>query len=224
MPFSLKDVILQKPSGVVGPRRARTVEEEDAIRAARTPAQRRLENAMSLLFGAIGLPISDSDERPNQWSRAGELLSAAVPVAGSLRAVKSVRIPRKMSAEALENMRRRYAGDFYDKVEELGQTATDALRKEWPGPYNMHPDELAELRTSPDWKQLPEETRALLREMGKANWFEHDMPYAGAKAAFDLGHIQPDAPREAVQKAILESYPKNLRRAMSRYMTKALGK
>lgn len=90
MPFSLKDAILQKPPDVVGPRRARTVEEEDAIRAARTPAQRRLENAMSLLFGAIGLPTSDSDEQPNQWSRAGEVLSAAVPVAGPLRAVKTL--------------------------------------------------------------------------------------------------------------------------------------
>lgn len=103
MPFSLKDAILQQPADVAGARRARTVEEEDAIRAARTPAQRRLENAISLLFGTIGLPTSDSDEQPNQWARAGELLSAAMPVAGPLRAASSVRIPRKMSAEALHS-------------------------------------------------------------------------------------------------------------------------
>lgn len=91
MPFSLKDAILRQPPDVAGPGRARTVEEEDAIRAARTPAQRRLENAISLLFGAIGLPTSDSDERPNQWARAGEVLSAAAPFSGPLRAAKAAK-------------------------------------------------------------------------------------------------------------------------------------
>jgi hypothetical protein len=138
--------------------------------------------------------------------------------------VQRMAAPRKMSANALENMRRRYAGDFYDKVKEMGQTAADTLRAEWPGPYNMHPDEILELKKSPDWKQVSQETRNLLNALGQANWFEADTPYGGAKAAFDLGHIQPDAPLEAIQRAVLETYPKNLRRAMSRYMTKALGK
>lgn len=183
------------------------------------PVQRPAGMFLQALADLLGADTVANPSTPDVSMVAPTPLMAANPVQAAI-------LKRTMSPTALQKLRQRYAGEFYDKVSEMGSNALRTLRGEWPGPYDMRADELMSPETlaSAEWKRLPAETKNLLREMHKVNWFEFDYPSQGAQAAFDLESLRSSAPNEDIQKAVLDMYPKQLRYAMSKYMTKALGR